>query len=112
MEHPVWDFAARFPHYIDNALEILQIILGVICNCFTHAASTTCTTDTVDVACRALRKVIVDDEIDAFEIKTTSHEFRSNKDPDFALAEGVDDIFTLIALLVNSFARRPHSCSC
>lgn len=49
----------------------------------------------MDIACYSLRNVVIDDKIDALEIKTTCHEFGCNQHPNIAQTELIDDIVTL-----------------
>lgn len=46
----------------------------------------------MDVAHRALRKVVVDDEFDALEVDAARHDVRADQAPHFALCKLADDI--------------------
>lgn len=53
-------------------------------------------TDTVDVALDRTRKIIINNEIDTFNVDTAGHELRTDQDPDFALAKALNDPVTLL----------------
>ena len=58
-------------------------------------AGAACATDAVDIALHRLREVVVDDEVHALKIDTSSHEFCTYKEPNIAATEGLDDRFAL-----------------
>ena len=62
----------------------------------TALARTTRTTDSVNITCNTLWEIIIDDHIDALEIKTTGHQFSSNQHPDFSKTELIDNVVTLL----------------
>jgi hypothetical protein len=50
----------------------------------------------VDIRYSRLRKVVIDNHFDCFEIDTTSHEVSTNQDPNITSSETFNDLFTLL----------------
>lgn len=49
----------------------------------------------MDIADSRRRKVVVDNDIDVFEIDTATHEFRADQDPNVAFTESFNSFFSL-----------------
>jgi hypothetical protein len=60
-------------------------------------ASTSCTSDSVNVADHALGEIVVDDQIYAFEINSSTHEVSANEDPRITLPK-IANYFVTFAL--------------
>jgi hypothetical protein len=73
-KHPFRYLTARSSHDVDDTFQVWCIFLGKVCNCFTGTTSTTRSTDSVNIALHCLREIVVDDEIDSLEVKTTCHQ--------------------------------------
>ena len=71
--------------------------LSKISNGLPVLASTSCTSDSVNVADHALGEIVVDDQIYAFEINSSTHEVSANEDPRIALPK-IANYFVTFAL--------------
>lgn len=94
-KHPFRYLTTRSSHDIDDTFEVRCVFFGEVCYRFTSATSTTCSTNSVNIALHCLREIVVDDEIHSFEIKTTCHQFGWNENPYAASSELIDNIVSL-----------------
>ena len=49
----------------------------------------------MDVTDRRRREIVIDDQVDTFEIDTTSHQLRANQDPDLTRPERLNNVVSL-----------------
>lgn len=70
-----------------SRFEVTRVGLGEKSDRPPFFARSTRATDPVDVAHRALREIVVDDEFDAFKVDPSPHDVRADERPHFALGK-------------------------
>lgn len=72
-----------------------SVILGEKCDRFSRASSASRSSNAMDIGYGRWRKIVVDHQIHALEVDSSSHQFGADQHPDFALAEAFHYIVSL-----------------
>jgi len=88
-------------HQSRNSLNKGRVLVCEVCCRGAFAASTTRSSNSVDIADQTLREIEVEDGVNSLEINATSHQIGANQDPDVSHPELLDYFITLLLLLVS-----------
>lgn len=102
-QNPFRYLFARLLHNISYCPNIFLIVIRKQSNRLSCAASSSSSSNSVNIADQTLWKIVIDNLIDSFEIDSTRHQISANKHPYLANTEFLYDLISFFFLFVSVY---------